>query len=45
LSIHALVAKIQSDKVVRWCPDGDFCVVFAACISSEPRAAHFSPAF
>jgi len=24
LSIHALVAKIQSDKVVRWCPDGDF---------------------
>jgi len=24
LSIHALVAKIQPDKVVRWCPDGDF---------------------
>jgi len=24
LSIYALVAKIQSDKVVRWCPDGDF---------------------
>jgi len=24
LSIHALVAKISSDKVVRWCPDGAF---------------------
>jgi len=24
LSIHALVAKIQPDKVVRWCADGDF---------------------
>jgi len=45
LSIHALVAKIQPDRVVRWCPDGDFCVVFASCISSEPRAAQFRPAF
>ena len=24
LQIHALVTKIQLDKVVRWCPDGDF---------------------
>jgi len=24
LSIYALVAKIQSDKVVRWYADGDF---------------------
>jgi len=24
LSIHALVAKIWPDKVVRWCQDGDF---------------------
>ena len=24
LSIDALVVKIQPDKVVRWCPDGDF---------------------
>jgi len=24
LSIHALVAKIQPDKLVRWCADGDF---------------------
>jgi len=24
LLIYALVAKIQPDKVVRWCRDGDF---------------------
>jgi len=30
------------DIVVRWCPDGD---LFASCISSELRAAHFRPAF
>ena len=24
LSIHALVVKIQPDKVVRWCRDGDY---------------------
>jgi len=31
LSIHALVAKIPFDKVVRWCRDGDFLrPVFAA---------------
>ena len=31
LSIHALVAKILPDKVVRWCRDGDFLrPVFAA---------------
>jgi len=22
-----------------------FCVIFASCIFSEPRAAHFKPAF
>jgi len=38
LSIHALVAKIQPDKVVRWCRDGKFLhLVFSAspvqCIS------------
>jgi len=38
LSIHALVAKIWPDEVVRWCRDGDFLrPVFAAsrvqCIS------------
>jgi len=45
LSIHALVAKIQPDIFVRWCADGDLCVIFASCISSEPHAAHFRPAF
>jgi len=44
LSIHAFV-KIQPDKLVRWCADGDFGVIFASCISSKPRAAHFKPAF
>jgi len=44
LSIRAPVAKIQPDKVVRWCPDGDFWRLFASCISSEPRAAGFRPA-
>ena len=28
LSIHALFAKIQPDKVVRWCAGGIFCVIF-----------------
>jgi len=42
LSIHALVAKIWPDKVVLWCPDGDF---FASCTFSELHAAHFRPAF
>jgi len=28
LSIHALIAKISSDKVVRWCPDGTFLAIF-----------------
>jgi len=44
LSIRALVAKIWPDKVVRWCPDGDFLAIFLSCISSEPRAAGFRPA-
>jgi len=31
LSIHASAAKIQPDKVVRWCQNGDFlCPVFSA---------------
>jgi len=32
--LHASVAKIQADKVVRWCPDGEclaiFCVLYLA---------------
>jgi len=42
LSIHALAAKMQADKVVRWRQNGDF---FASCIFSELRAAHFRHAF
>jgi len=37
LSIRALVAKIQPDKVVRWCPDGDFWRLF--CVLYFQRAA------
>jgi len=36
LSIHALVAKIQSDKVVRWCPDVNFLCRF--CVLYFQRA-------
>jgi len=43
--MHALVAKILPDKVVRWCPDGDFWRLFGSCICSEPHAAHFRHAF
>jgi len=37
LSIHALVAKIQSDKIVRRCPDGEFSLIF--CVPYFQRAA------
>jgi len=37
LSIHAVVAKIQCDKVVRWCADGDF--VHHFCVLYFQRAA------
>ena len=33
-SIYALVAKIQPDKVVQWCPDGEFLAISASCICS-----------
>jgi len=33
----ALVAKIQPDKVVRWCPDGEFSAIF--CVLHFQRAA------
>jgi len=36
LSIHVLAAKIQADKVVRWCQNGDFLMV-ALC----NRADHY----
>jgi len=37
LSIYALFAKIYPDKVVRWCPDGDFWRLF--CVLYLQRAA------
>ena len=37
LSIHALVAMIWPDKVVRWCRDGDFWRLF--CVLYLQRAA------
>ena len=37
LSIHALVAKIEPDKVVGWRPDGDFLTIF--CVLHFQRAA------
>jgi len=36
LSIHALVAKIQHNKVVRWCRDGNFWRFF--CVLCFQRA-------
>ena len=44
LSICGLVAKIYPDKVVRWCPDGDFWRLFCVLCFSEPRATGFRPA-
>ena len=40
LSIHALIAKIYPNEVVRWCADGDFCVLYfkrAACGTFQTR--------
>jgi len=42
MSIRALVAKIQPDKVVRWCPDGKFLAIFASFVFSKPRVQHIS---
>jgi len=41
LSIHALVAKIQLDKIVRWCPDVNFSD-FLHPIFSASRAQYIS---
>jgi len=37
LSIRALVGKIERDKVVRWCADGEFLAIF--CVLYFQRAA------
>jgi len=41
LSIYALVAKIQPDNLYDGAEMAIFCVIFASCIFSELRAAHF----
>jgi len=38
-------AKIQPDKVVRRCPNGEFFTILCALYFSEPLAVHFRPAF
>jgi len=42
LSIRALVAKIWPDKVVRWCPEGDFLVCFLGSAFPASRVQHIS---
>jgi len=41
-SIRALVAKIQPDKIVRWCPDGDFWRLFCVLYFSASRVQQVS---
>jgi len=45
LSMHALVAKIQPDKLCKGAEMAIFGEFFASYIFSEPRAVHFRPAF
>ena len=45
LSIRALVAKIWTKILCDGAEMAIFCVVFASCISSDPRAADFRAAF
>jgi len=42
LSIRALVAKIWSDKVVRWCADGEFLAIFLRPAFPASRVQHVS---
>jgi len=42
LSMCTLVAKIYPDKVVRWCPDGDFLAIFLRLVFSPSRVQHVS---
>ena len=56
MSIHALIAKIWPDKIVRWCRDGDFlrpvfaalnrgCHLYSAGRPSRWAMAHISSFF
>ena len=40
--IHALAAKVWPDKVVGWCPDGDFLAIFLRAVFSESLVQHVS---
>jgi len=42
LSIHALVVKIQPNKVVRWCPDGQFLAIFLGPAFPTSSMQHIS---
>jgi len=43
LSIHALVAKYSAtiDKVVRWCPDGEFLAIFCVVYFQQAACSTF----
>jgi len=43
--MHALVAKRQPDRVVRWYADCEFLTIFCVLYFREPRAAHFRLTF
>jgi len=42
LSIHALVARMQPDKVVRRCPDGKFLAIFLCSAFSVSHVQQIS---
>jgi len=41
-SICALVTKLQPDKFVRWCPDGEFVAIFLRAVFSASHVQHVS---
>jgi len=41
LSIHALAVKIQPEKVVQWCADGDFLLNFCVLYFQQATCSTF----
>ena len=41
VSIYVLVAKIQPDKLVRWCRDGDFLATFCVLYFQQAACSTF----
>jgi len=41
LLIRALVAKIQNDKVVQWCADGEFLAIFCVLHFQQASCSTF----